>query len=91
MTDHIDSFSNEGHLADLPEPKPAVNQIEVHPWMQQRPITDYCAQHDIRVMAFCPLARAQSARVEDPVVRRIGEKHQKNWAQVILRWSLQKG
>lgn len=85
------SNHNERHLAELPQPGPAVNQIEVHPWMQQRPITQYCDQHNIRVMAFCPLVRAKPERVEDPVVRRIGEKHGKNWAQVILRWSLQTG
>jgi diketogulonate reductase-like aldo/keto reductase len=83
--------SNETHLADLPSPKPAVNQIEVHPWMQQRPITEYCANHDIRVMAFCPLVRANPDRLNDPAVVSLGDKHGKNWAQVILRWSLQKG
>jgi len=59
--------------------------------MQQLPITDYCNKHDIRVMAFCPLVRANPERVDDPTVQRLGEKYKKNWAQVILRWSLQKG
>lgn len=84
-------YSNERHLEDLPAPKPAVNQIEVHPWMQQRPITTYCAENGIRVMAFCPLVRAKEERVNDPVVVKIGEKYGKNWAQIILRWSLQTG
>lgn len=84
-------LSNVQHLKDLPSPKPAVNQIEVHPWMQQRPITEYCLENGIRVMAFCPLVRAKAERVNDPVVVRIGEMYGKNWAQVILRWSLQTG
>lgn len=83
--------SNEQHLADLPSPKPAVNQIEVHPWMQQRSLTEYCAKQDIRVMAFCPLARANPDRIQDPVIVSLGKKYGKNWAQIILRWSLQKG
>jgi diketogulonate reductase-like aldo/keto reductase len=83
--------SNEKHLADLPAPVPAVNQIEVHPWLQQRPITEYCNKHDIRVIAFCPLVRAHPDRVNDPVVVRLGEKYGKTWAQIIIRWSLQKG
>lgn len=59
--------------------------------MQQRTITDYCAKHDIRVMAFCPLVRANPERTKDAVVVGLGERYGKNWAQIILRWSLQKG
>ena len=59
--------------------------------MQQRPITDYCDTNGIKVMAFCPLVRANPDRVRDPVVMQLGEKYEKNWAQIILRWSLQKG
>lgn len=86
-----DNASNEKHLADLPAPVPSVNQIEVHPWLQQRPITEYCDKHNIRVIAFCPLVRAHPDRVNDPVVVRLGEKYGKTWAQIIIRWSLQKG
>jgi len=59
--------------------------------MQQKPITDYCNKNNIRVMAFCPLVRANPERTQDPVVVSLGQKYGKNWAQVILRWSLQKG
>ena len=83
--------SNEKHLAALPAPVPSVNQFEIHPWMQQEAVTSYCFEHGIQPVAFCPLVRAKKERVEDPVVVRIGGKHGKTWAQVILRWSLQRG
>ncbi|ORY23938.1 NADP-dependent oxidoreductase domain-containing protein [Naematelia encephala] len=85
------SNHSEIHLAALPAPTPAVNQIEIHPWMQQRPITSYCKAHNIHLTAFCPLVRIDPLRVADPVVVRICQKHGKEWAQVVLRWSLQKG
>jgi diketogulonate reductase-like aldo/keto reductase len=79
------------HLESLPEPVPAVNQIEIHPWCQQRPIVEYCQKHGIVLQAYSPLSRATKERMEDKTVVRIGEKYGKDWAQVLVRWSLQKG
>lgn len=77
------------HLNDLPAPVPSVNQIELHPWCQQRDIVAYCNDKGIVVQAYCPLVRGQ--RADDPLLRRIADKHGKTWAQVLIRWSLQKG
>jgi diketogulonate reductase-like aldo/keto reductase len=77
------------HLKALPGPVPAVNQIELHPWCQQRDIVAYCKEKGIAVQAYCPLVRAQ--RAEDPVLTRIAKKYGKTWAQILIRWSLQKG
>jgi diketogulonate reductase-like aldo/keto reductase len=79
------------HLETLPEPVPAVNQIEIHPWCQQRPIVEYCQKHGIVLQAYSPLSRATKERMEDKTVVRIGERYGKDWAQVLVRWSLQKG
>jgi diketogulonate reductase-like aldo/keto reductase len=79
------------HLEALPEPVPAVNQIEIHPWCQQRPIVEYCQKHGIVLQAYSPLSRATKERMEDKTVVRIGERYGKDWAQVLVRWSLQKG
>lgn len=79
------------HLRALPEPLPAVNQIELHPWCQQRDIVRYCQEKGIVVQAYCPIVRADPKRLGDPVVVKIAEKHGKKAPQVLIRWSLQKG
>ncbi|ETS73737.1 hypothetical protein PFICI_14683 [Pestalotiopsis fici W106-1] len=68
---------------------PAVNQILLHPWTQQRKTVDYCNEHGIVLEAHTPLARG--ARWNDPVVAEIAEKLDKSPAQVLIRYCLQKG
>ncbi|WWC86393.1 uncharacterized protein L201_001269 [Kwoniella dendrophila CBS 6074] len=82
---------NIKHLEALPSPLPAVNQIELHPWCQQREVVDYCKSKGIVLQAFCPLVRIRKDKFEDPVVVKIASKHNKGVAHVLLRWSLQKG
>ncbi|ORX37522.1 NADP-dependent oxidoreductase domain-containing protein [Kockovaella imperatae] len=82
---------NVNHFSTLPGPVPAVNQIELHPWCQQRPIVEYCKQHNIAVEAYSPLARADERKWNDPVVVELCKKHGKEPGQVVLRWGLQKG
>ncbi|KII91992.1 hypothetical protein PLICRDRAFT_457099 [Plicaturopsis crispa FD-325 SS-3] len=67
---------------------PAVNQIELHPLCQQKPIVKYCAEHNILVQAYCPIIRGQ---MDDPVIQKLSSKHGREPAQILLRWSLQKG
>jgi diketogulonate reductase-like aldo/keto reductase len=67
---------------------PAVNQLELHPWLQQREIVSYCGKHGITVEAYCPLVRNQ--KKDDPALKGIAEKHGKSTAQVLLRYCLQK-
>lgn len=86
-----DARSGVKHLEALPEPVPAVNQIEIHPWCQQRPIVEYCQKHGIVLQAYSPLSRAMPERLEDETVLGIAKKHGKEWGQVMIRWSLQKG
>lgn len=50
---------------------------------------DWCRARNIVIEAYCPLVRGQ--RAEDPVLKEIAARHGKTWAQVLLRWSLQKG
>ena len=78
-------------LKALPAPVPAFNQIEIQPWHQPRHLIQYCLSHHILLIAFCPLARASSERLADPVIAAISRRTGKSWGQVILRWSLQKG
>jgi diketogulonate reductase-like aldo/keto reductase len=52
-------------------------------------VVEYCQKNDIAVEAYCPLVRNQKA--EDPTLKGIADKHGKSTAQVLLRYSLQKG
>lgn len=68
---------------------PAVNQIELHPWCQQRECVEYCKKNNIIVEAYCPLVRNEKAG--DKTLKIICEKHKVGPNQVLVRWSLQKG
>ncbi|MEV8143595.1 aldo/keto reductase [Specibacter sp. NPDC078709] len=68
---------------------PAVNQVELHPALQQRSITDFNAANGIATEAWSPLA--QGAVLNDPAVLTIAGAHGRTPAQVVLRWHLQQG
>ncbi|MFB7861413.1 aldo/keto reductase [Streptomyces sp. NPDC056069] len=68
---------------------PAVNQIELHPGLQQRALRELHARHSIVTEAWSPLA--QGAVLEEPVLREIAARYGKSTAQVVLRWHLQLG
>ncbi len=68
--------------------KPMVNQIELHPQLTQEPLREFCAEQDIAVTSWSPLARGRL--LEDVVLSEIAQSHHKTVAQVIIRWHLQK-
>ncbi|MDP5227416.1 MULTISPECIES: aldo/keto reductase [Arthrobacter] len=68
---------------------PAVNQVELHPALQNRAVQAFGAERGIATEAWSPLA--QGAALKDPSVLAIAEKHGRTPAQVILRWHLQQG
>lgn len=82
-----------GHIEELKSYAkiwpPHVNQIELHPWSQQKEVVAYCQKHGIVVEAYCPIVRNQKAR--DPILKGIAERHGKTPNQVLIRWSLQRG
>jgi diketogulonate reductase-like aldo/keto reductase len=75
-------------LARAKEP-PSVNQVELHPFLQQRALVEFCRASGIVVEAYAPLVKAQ--RMDHPVLRRLARKHQATPAQVLVRWALQLG
>jgi diketogulonate reductase-like aldo/keto reductase len=80
------------HLRDLmaaSSVKPAVNQVEFHPFLVQKELLDFDAGQGIRHEAWAPLTRARS--LEDPVIVEIARRHGRTPAQVVLRWDLQLG
>ncbi|MBU5466887.1 aldo/keto reductase [Virgibacillus sp. MSJ-26] len=67
---------------------PAVNQVECHPYLQQKELKDFCHKHDIVLEAYSPLMNGTKV-LEDPVIKQIAKQYDKTPAQVILRWHLQ--
>lgn len=76
---------------------PTVNQIEMHPYLIQPKLLDFCAGKGIAITAYCPLGRnappkgtALPALLANPVLKTIAEKRGKTPAQVALRWAIQR-
>jgi len=77
---------------------PAVNQIECHPYFQQRDVQDFGAEHAILTQAWSPIGgitfyrdTGHGSTLDDPVIGDIARTHEKTSAQVMLRWGLQHG
>lgn len=68
---------------------PAVNQIELHPLLQQNELRAWHAEHGIVTESWSPLARGEL--LQNTVLARIAKKHGKSVAQIILRWHVQLG
>ena len=73
--------------SDIP---PAVNQIEVSPYLTQDELRRFCAEHQIAIEAWSPLARGGEL-LADPEVVRISKDTGKTPAQVVLRWHIERG
>lgn len=69
---------------------PAVNQIELHPWLSQRELRGLHAQHGVATEAWSPLGQGRGL-LDLPVLSEIGARYGKSPAQVVLRWHLQLG
>jgi diketogulonate reductase-like aldo/keto reductase len=74
-------------LFDRAKIRPAVNQIEFHPYLQQPSLQDFCRQHDIAITAWAPIMKGRVMDV--PALAEIGAKYDKTAVQVTLRWMLQ--
>ena len=79
---------------------PAVHQLELHPWLQQRPFVEYHKSHNIHVTAYSPFGNQNpiytkgehlGRLIDDPVLNKIGKKHGKSGAQVALAWGIARG
>jgi 2,5-diketo-D-gluconate reductase A len=76
-------------LHENTEVPPAVNQIEVHPFLTQDEVRGFCAEHGIAVEAWSPIG--QGLELDDPTIVSIAQRVGKTPAQVILRWHIQRG
>jgi 2,5-diketo-D-gluconate reductase A len=68
---------------------PAVNQIEVHPYLTQDDVRTFCAEHQIAIEAWSPIA--QGNVLDDPTIVSIARNVGKTAAQVVLRWHIERG
>ncbi|MFJ2263691.1 aldo/keto reductase [Streptomyces sp. NPDC087844] len=94
MVDHLSA------LLDATDVVPAVNQLEIHPYFQQRAVLDFDDAHGILNQAWSPIGgitfypgygEHRKSILEDPAVTRVAAAHGKSPAQVLLRWGLQQG
>ncbi len=72
--------------AEIP---PAINQIEVHPYLTQDDVRAFCAEHQIAVEGWSPIAQGEV--LEDPTINEIAERADQTPARVVLRWHIERG
>jgi diketogulonate reductase-like aldo/keto reductase len=93
MVDHLTKLLEKANVI------PAVNQIELHPYFQQRAVQALHAEHGILTQAWSPIGGitfyreggAHTSTLQDAVILGIAQAHAKSPAQVMLRWHLQQG
>jgi diketogulonate reductase-like aldo/keto reductase len=72
--------------------KPAVVQVESHPYLPEWELLDFCRDNGVVVQAFAPLGHAMEPKlVDDPVIKSIAQRIHKTPAQVALAWAVQRG
>lgn len=69
--------------------KPAVNQVELHVFLQQPELIEYCKANNIVLEAYSPLAHGYG--LDDEILQTIAKKHGKSTAQIMLRWCIEQG
>jgi 2,5-diketo-D-gluconate reductase A len=78
-----------GKLFAETEVRPAVNQIEVHPYLAQDDLRAFDSEHEIATEAWSPIAKGTV--LDDPTIVRVAERTGRTPAQVTLRWHVQRG
>ena len=69
---------------------PAVNQIEIHPYLSQVPLREHHTAHGIVTQAWSPLDKARGLMTE-PALAALAARHDRSLAQIVLRWHVQSG
>ncbi len=80
---HLDRLAAEAELT------PAVNQIELHPYLLNDAVRNYDEEHGIATEGWSPIAQGEV--LDDPVIEKIAERLSRTPAQVVLRWHIQRG
>jgi diketogulonate reductase-like aldo/keto reductase len=69
--------------------RPSVNQVELHVFLQQPELVDYCKKEGIIIEAYSPIAHGKN--MDDPTILSVAKKYNKSYVQIMLKWCLQKG
>lgn len=78
-------------MEDVPDSawRPAVNQVEIHPYCRDPDLESFCREQGIVVTAYAPFASGAFGMLQDPVLTAIAARHDKTPGQVVLRWHVQ--
>lgn len=85
---------HEAHLKRLLDEtgvSPVVNQIELHPMLQQRTLHAWNAMHQIQTESWSPLAQGGEGVFDQDIIRQLAKKYGKTPAQIVIRWHLDSG
>lgn len=84
-------------LLSFAEIKPMVNQVEIHPFLPNTPLIEYCKKHDIVIEAYSPLGSQDQVPHTgekvgtDPILNKIANEQGQTLAQVLIAWGIQRG
>jgi diketogulonate reductase-like aldo/keto reductase len=67
--------------------RPAVNQVEFHPYLYQSELLNFCRSQNIALEAYSPLTKGK--KLSDPKLAEIAKRYSKTTAQILIRWALQ--
>ncbi|KTW26440.1 hypothetical protein T552_04192 [Pneumocystis carinii B80] len=89
----VSNFStvNLEKLLKIAEVVPAVNQCELHPYLSQEKLLEFCIKKGIHLTSYSPFGSTGTPLLEEPVVKEIANKNKMTEAQVILSWCIQRG
>jgi diketogulonate reductase-like aldo/keto reductase len=82
----IDELKETLQISDI---IPAVNQVEVHPFLYQKNLMDFCKNNGIQIESYSPLTRGK--KLNHHLLKAISNKYGKTTAQILIRWNLQHG
>lgn len=99
----VSNFSSEKlqHLIAQTDYIPEMNQVELHPYLQQNELLEFCSKNSINVTGYSPLgsgdrpdqmkADDEPSLLENPVIKKIAKKHGASAGQILIKWSEQRG
>lgn len=84
---------NKDQMNELLElgPKPAMDQLESNPGLQNEDLVSYLRENNIVHQAWSPLAKGKSGLLDEDILQNLGKKYGKSPAQIALRWNIQRG
>lgn len=99
----VSNFSEKklGDLMSKSSESPEMNQVELHPFLQQHELLEFCKENNIHLTAYSPLgsgdrskemkAENEPSLLENEVIMKIAEKHSASPAQILIKWAIKRG